>query len=416
MADPIAGVRVRVVEARGLLAADKGGTSDPYAVVTLHEFHATGAEPLDFSDVEITRELCRSLPRLGTEAPKTKVWPKTLNPHWNETFELGSGIAKLPVLSDAFLCVQVFDKDNRSSESLGKVMLPLKQLAVKKRCSVNAWFSLEPDRKLHKQQQKAAGPRAEGALLGEVHLDISLLGSREEIYDVFSKQAKAMKHYAYTGARLDKDLVRDDEEHARLFEHEHANQLRVQVLSGSDLKAMDSSMFGKGSSDPFVTLSVHGQKAKSKVQKKTLAPQWNETFDLNVDDTSAVLHVQVYDYDLIGSNDFMGEACIPLRSFVDKRRREVTCVLQDEGGGIAAYDEANSRSTPAGDRGLLHLRLWWRFDQEVKDRTYMELCTSDDEVEEVAEAEQEQEGQRMDKSNPGEPKVWMSCKLRRWDA
>ena len=58
---------VLVAEARGLPAADKGGTSDPYAKVEL----ATGKGSL------------------AKENGKTKVIKKTLTPAWGASFELG---------------------------------------------------------------------------------------------------------------------------------------------------------------------------------------------------------------------------------------------------------------------------------------------------------------------------------------
>jgi phosphatidylserine decarboxylase len=52
-------LRVTVIEAKELTAADKSGTSDPYCVL-----------------------------KLGTEKRETKPVKKTLNPVWNTTFEL----------------------------------------------------------------------------------------------------------------------------------------------------------------------------------------------------------------------------------------------------------------------------------------------------------------------------------------
>ena len=48
---------------------------------------------------------------------------------------------------------------------------------------------------------------------------------------------------------------------------------------------MDKSMlYGKGSSDPFVTMTVHGHSAKSTVKKKTIEPNWMEHFIIPADD------------------------------------------------------------------------------------------------------------------------------------
>lgn len=56
---------------------------------------------------------------------KTKVIPKSLNPTWNEFFDLGiheTDVAKGNVT------IEVFDKDKIGSESLGSATLALKDL------------------------------------------------------------------------------------------------------------------------------------------------------------------------------------------------------------------------------------------------------------------------------------------------
>ena len=60
---------VRVVRATGLLAADKGGTSDPYVVVQT----------------------------AGGKKTKTSVKKKTLDPEWDETLELSVLDAAAPL-------------------------------------------------------------------------------------------------------------------------------------------------------------------------------------------------------------------------------------------------------------------------------------------------------------------------------
>ena len=62
-------VTVRVVRATGLLAADKGGTSDPYVVVQT----------------------------AGGKKTKTSVKKKTLDPEWDETLELSVLDAAAPL-------------------------------------------------------------------------------------------------------------------------------------------------------------------------------------------------------------------------------------------------------------------------------------------------------------------------------
>ena len=51
-----------------------------------------------------------------------------------------------------------------------------------------------------------------------------------------------------------------------------ANVVRIKVCQARALKIMDTSMFGKGSSDPLAILKVGGRAVKTKVVKKSLAP------------------------------------------------------------------------------------------------------------------------------------------------
>ena len=61
-----------------------------------------------------------------------------------------------------------------------------------------------------------------------------------------------------------------------------------------------------GSSDPCAFLNLDGEKRKSRVVKKSINPQWMQTFRFPCDDgLNVTLQVDVEDYDLKG-NDFMG--------------------------------------------------------------------------------------------------------------
>merc|ERR1712137_50553 len=86
---------VRIVEAKNLIAADKGGTSDPYVKV-----------------------------RVGATTLKTKVIKKCLNPKWHEQFRFKIGNPKT-----AKVVLDVFDKDKWTKDDpLGSVSLPLMKL------------------------------------------------------------------------------------------------------------------------------------------------------------------------------------------------------------------------------------------------------------------------------------------------
>jgi hypothetical protein len=80
----------------------------------------------------------------------------------------------------------------------------------------------------------------------------------------------------------------------------------VQLLDGGELHGVDRSgttfpypsssilsyIVGSGKSDPFVVFTLNGQRVfKSQTKKKTLRPEWNETFDFTVVSVASVYRV-----------------------------------------------------------------------------------------------------------------------------
>ena len=99
---------VKVIEATGLVAADRGGYSDPYALVSFEQ-----------------------------QRKQTKVIKKTLNPTWNETFEFE--------ISDpaATLLVEIYDHDLIGSHDfLGSVHISVALLVVE--VLWDEWHELQP--------------------------------------------------------------------------------------------------------------------------------------------------------------------------------------------------------------------------------------------------------------------------------
>lgn len=75
--------------------------------------------------------------------------------------------------------------------------------------------------------------------------------------------------------------------------------LHVKVVRAIKLLKMDL----LGSSDPYVKLSLSGERLpakKTSIKKKNLNPEWNENFKLIVKDPqSQVLNINVYDWDKV---------------------------------------------------------------------------------------------------------------------
>lgn len=84
----------------------------------------------------------------------------------------------------------------------------------------------------------------------------------------------------------------------------------VKIVEGRNLLAADFN----GLSDPYCIVTIFGEEFKTKVKKKTLNPTWDEAF---VHSTTGIpkegdnVSILVYDYDLIGKHNFLGQIIIP---------------------------------------------------------------------------------------------------------
>ena len=154
-------ILINIVKAEGLLAKDKGGTSDPFAEV-----------------------------RYGKQIKKTRVIQKTLNPEWNELIVLDKDAVELS------FDVVVYDHDKglimgSSSEFLGCVTIPLS--TVREEDPISEWFNLEYNRKYQKKFEN---------ITGRVYLEVSL-GSKEIAESAAATAAEAAAAAALTRDKSD---------------------------------------------------------------------------------------------------------------------------------------------------------------------------------------------------------------------
>ncbi|KAK3008293.1 hypothetical protein RJ639_013113, partial [Escallonia herrerae] len=86
-----------------------------------------------------------------------------------------------------------------------------------------------------------------------------------------------------------------------------------------------------GTSDPYVKLSVSGERLPSKktsIKMNNLNPEWHEVFKLTVKDPqSQVLEVHVNDWEKVGPHDKVGMQVVPLRLLVPHGMKEFTLNL-----------------------------------------------------------------------------------------
>ncbi|RRT84734.1 hypothetical protein B296_00013521 [Ensete ventricosum] len=86
-----------------------------------------------------------------------------------------------------------------------------------------------------------------------------------------------------------------------------------------------------GKSDPYVKLSLSGERLPSKktsIKMRNLNPEWNEQFKLTVKDPETqVLQLHVYDWEKVKMHDKLGMQVIPLSLLTPHETKEFTLDL-----------------------------------------------------------------------------------------
>ncbi|KAM6273494.1 synaptotagmin-8 [Porphyrio hochstetteri] len=225
-------LKVGVKQAAELKAMDSGGTSDPYVVVYLT------------SDTKKKYE--------------TKVYRKTLNPIFNESFTFQVPQVEVP---ESTLVMQIYDFNRFTKHDIiGEVRLPLASVSLQH--VIEQWSDLAVASKVEEEQ------------LGEICFSLRYIPS--------------------TG------------------------KLTVLILEAKKLKRMDS----HGLSDPFVKVNLilnkkKWKKRKTTVKKNTLNPYFNEMFVFEVPFSqiqNADVVISVWDHDKVTKNEPIGKLFLGCRA------------------------------------------------------------------------------------------------------
>ncbi|XP_005986917.1 ras GTPase-activating protein 4 [Latimeria chalumnae] len=127
-----------------------------------------------------------------------------------------------------------------------------------------------------------------------------------------------------------------------------SQKLCCSVFEARDLARKDRN----GASDPFVRVQYNGRTQESSVIKKSCYPRWNETFEFELNDSGSEnrLNVEVWDWDLVGKNDFLGKVVFNINNLQAVRKEEGWFRLGPD-KGKPSEDEGTLGSV------RLHLRL-----------------------------------------------------------
>ncbi|XP_061527376.1 rasGAP-activating-like protein 1 isoform X2 [Phycodurus eques] len=177
------------------------------------------------------------------------VW-KNLNPFWGEEYTL-----HLPMGFHS-LSFHVMDEDTIGHDDvIGKISLTKEAIGSQTKV-LDSWMNLT-----------RVDPNEE--VQGEIHLTLQLLEGTEKIV------------------------------------------LRCDVIEARDLAPRDIS----GTSDPFARVIYNHHSAETSIIKKTRFPHWGETLELDLDpqelSEEGTVIVEVWDWDMVGKNDFLGKVEIP---------------------------------------------------------------------------------------------------------
>ncbi|XP_072098974.1 ras GTPase-activating protein 4 [Mobula birostris] len=229
------------------------------------------------------------------------IW-KTLSPFWGEEYNV-----HLPSTFHS-ISFYVMDEDAISRDDvIGKVSIA-KDVLIANPKGVDSWMSLseiDPDEEVQ----------------GEIHLRIEICSNGS------------------------------------------TSRLRCHVFEARDLARKDLN----GASDPFVRVQYNGKTQESSVVKKSCYPRWNEVFDFALDDavTENTLYVEVWDWDLVSKNDFLGKVAFNIN--------KLQVIQQKEGWFLLLPDKAR-RSKTEGNLGSLRLQLRLR-DESVLPSNYYQPLT-----------------------------------------
>ncbi|XP_030636297.1 rasGAP-activating-like protein 1 [Chanos chanos] len=167
--------------------------------------------------------------------------------------------------------------------------------------------------------------------------------------EVISAQPKGLDNWLNL-TRVDPDEEVQGEIHLALELKREAQRtcLKCHVIEARDLAPRDIS----GTSDPFTRIIYNNLSTETSIIKKTRFPHWDETLELCLDQAGdaegGTVTVEVWDWDMVGKNDFLGKVEIPLSCL------HRTPLLQ---GWFRLLPLGNTEDDAGGKLGALRLRV-----------------------------------------------------------
>lgn len=105
---------------------------------------------------------------------------------------------------------------------------------------------------------------------------------------------------------------------------ENCNEVQITIIEAKGLKAADTRVFHKDTSDPYAVIKQtsglfdHTGMSETKVVEKDLNPVWNETFPFRFSYKLSRFKFKVFDYDKHTKHDPLGKCSLPISAFFGK--------------------------------------------------------------------------------------------------
>ncbi|XP_064250804.1 ras GTPase-activating protein 4-like isoform X3 [Passer domesticus] len=315
---------IRIVEGKNLPAKDITGSSDPYCIVKIDD---------------------EAIIRTAT------VW-KTLSPFWGEEYEVQ--------LQPGFhsISIYVMDEDALSRDDIiGKVCITRDMLAEHPK-GYSGWMSLsevDPDEEVQ----------------GEIHLRVEVLGSQG------SRRLRCSVLEARDLARKDRNGASDP--FVRLRYNGKTQESTVSVVASACPACRGAGGINpRGSPEPPLSPSLVSLRDRPtqqegtklwplQVVKKSCYPRWNETFEFELAEPAGEkLCVEVWDWDLVGRNDFLGKVVFSVQG--------LEVAGQEEGWFRLCPDKSKpTEDERRGSLGSLQLQVKLRDETVLPSHCYQPL-------------------------------------------
>uniref|UniRef100_A0A7S3CY79 C2 domain-containing protein n=1 Tax=Palpitomonas bilix TaxID=652834 RepID=A0A7S3CY79_9EUKA len=129
-----------------------------------------------------------------------------------------------------------------------------------------------------------------------------------------------------------------------------SGMLRIRLRGAKHLIPADFNLLRGKSSDPYTVMEVDGVVKKSRVVRKSLHPDWDQSFAFDVKSlATSKLRLQVMDYDVTSAHDPLGHATIDLRPLHDLQTHQLNVVLEGVKSGVVMMDIRFLESLSAED-------------------------------------------------------------------